>query len=71
MGVLFAIMYGTAIIVPLLISSVKRMFWIGLLILLSLIGTFIFLGPYLTSVWCFFAAVISVLVYGIIRKTNR
>lgn len=70
MGVLFAIMYGIAIIVPLLISSVKGMFWIGLLVLLSMIGTLLFFGPYLTSVWCFFAAVISVLIYFIVKKTN-
>ncbi|NLL89783.1 MAG: hypothetical protein GX226_01560, partial [Dehalococcoidales bacterium] len=48
------------------ISSVKRMWVFGVLIAVACIVTGIFFSQFLTSIWCFFAAVISVIVYWIL-----
>jgi hypothetical protein len=63
--------YITATMTPLFISSVKRMYLFGILIFVSCFVTGIFYKEYLTSVWCFFAALISVVVYLIIRESQE
>ncbi len=62
--------YVASTITPLFISSVKRMWLFGILILISYLVTLIFFAYYLTSVWCFFAAFASVAVYLIISKSR-
>lgn len=57
------IFYALATILPFFISSVKRMWWIGLFIILSYIATFILYKAYVISVWCYFATFISLVVY--------
>lgn len=61
-------LYIIATIPPLFISSVKRMPLMGALIFISCLITGIFYKEYLTSVWCFFAALISVVIYWIINE---
>jgi len=72
---LFAIpvffLYLVATIPPLFISSIKRMHIFDILMLLSCIVTAIFFTQYLTSVWCFFAALISGVIYWILRDSKR
>lgn len=63
--------YIAATIIPLFISSVRRMWLFGVLILLSYLVTIIFFAHYLTSVWCFFAALISVVIYWILSGANK
>lgn len=63
--------YVIATISPLFTSSVRRMHLFGILVLFSCIVTGIFYKEYLTSVWCFFAALISVVVYVIIRESHE
>ncbi|MCK7469205.1 MAG: hypothetical protein MZU91_14515 [Desulfosudis oleivorans] len=46
----------------------KRMPLMGALIFISCLITGIFYKEYLTSVWCFFAALISVVIYWIINE---
>lgn len=58
--------YLTATLVPLLISSRRHVWLLGLLMAMSCLITGIFYKEYLTSVWCFFAALISILIYCII-----
>jgi hypothetical protein len=58
--------YLVTTITPIFISSVKRMWIFGILIAVSCLITGIFFTQYLTSVWCFFAAIISILVYWIL-----
>lgn len=65
------ILYVVATIGPALISSVKRMWILGGAILVSYILTTILYPNYLISVWCFFAAVISLTVFAIILKLNE
>lgn len=61
------VLYLITTIVPIFISSIRRMWLFGVLIAVSCLITGIFFTQYLTSVWCFFAAVISILIYWILR----
>ncbi len=63
--------YLAATILPLFFSTVKNLWMLGLGILVSYIVSAIFFSRYLLSVWCFFAAIISITVYIIIVKTRR
>ena len=58
--------YLTATLVPLFISSRRKVWLLGLLMAVSCLVTGIFYKEYLTSVWCFFAALISIVIYCII-----
>jgi hypothetical protein len=63
-------LYISATIVPLFISTVKRMSLFGILVLLSCLITGVFYKEFLTSVWCFFAALISVVIYVIVNPSH-
>jgi hypothetical protein len=60
--------YAAATLIPLFISSARRMWLLGLLMATSCLITGIFYKEYLTSVWCFFAALISVVIWLIVRN---
>ena len=63
--------YLAATILPLYFSSVKNLWILGLGIFVAYVVSFIFFSRYLLSVWCFFAAIISVTVYVIIIKAKK
>lgn len=63
--------YLLATLFPLFISSRKHMWILGLLITFSCLLTGIFYKEFLTSVWCFFAAVISIVIYFIISADSE
>jgi hypothetical protein len=63
-------LYLAVTIIPLFVSSVKRMWIFGILIAVSCLVTGIFFAEYLTSVWCFFAALISMAIFWIISGIN-
>ncbi|HNW57643.1 MAG TPA: hypothetical protein PLR88_01890 [Bacteroidales bacterium] len=65
------IIYLILTIVPLFISGNKRMSVMGILMALSCLATAVFYKLYLTSVWCFFAAIISATIYWILRKSKN
>lgn len=65
------VLYFIATIAPLFVSSVKRMWLFGVLITISCVITGIFFAQYLTSVWCFFAALISVVIYWILSGSQN
>lgn len=65
------IAYLVATLIPLFLSSVRRMWLLGVLMALSCLVTGIFFKEYLTSVWCFFAAVISIVILWIIVTDRR
>jgi len=54
--------------VPHFISSVRRMWMFGTLMAASCLVTGIFYREYLTSVWCFFAAFISLVILWIVSS---
>ena len=65
------ILYLIATITPLFVSSIKRTHVLGIFMFLSCLVTAIFFTQYLTSVWCFFAALISGVIYWILRDSKR
>jgi len=62
--------YLIATIAPLFVSSIKRTHLMGILMFLSCCVTAIFFKQFLTSVWCFFAAIISGVVFWILRESK-
>jgi hypothetical protein len=66
-----AIAYIIATIPPLFVSSKKGMGLFGVIIVLSYCVTRIFYGEYLISVYCFFAALASVVIFRIVLKNSR
>nr|WP_157494920.1 DUF6629 family protein [Flavobacterium sp. KJJ] len=65
MGGLF---YIIATILPPFFSHIRRMWWLGVMVLISYIVTTVFYESYLVSVWCFFASIISLSVYLIMSE---
>ncbi|XUX00707.1 MAG: DUF6629 family protein [Dehalogenimonas sp.] len=65
------VLYGVSTIVPLFVSSVKRVWILGLAISISLAVSVIFYTQYVTSVWCFFAALLSVMIFWIVRTSRK
>lgn len=64
------ILYVIATIVPPFFSPIKHMWALGTAILISYIVTMLFYTDYMVSVWCFFASIISISVYLIMRRMN-
>ena len=64
------VFYLVSTITPLFVSSVRRIWLFGVLIAVSCLITGIFFAQYLTSVWCFFAAFISVVIYWILSGSQ-
>lgn len=62
--------YALIILIPCFLSSVRYMWVFGLLIAFSYLATEYFYTYSFTSVWCFFAAIMSASIYSII-KCNR
>lgn len=62
--------YATATLVPLFISSRRNVWLLGLLMAVSCLITGILYKEYLTSVWCFFAALISIMIYCLISADS-
>jgi hypothetical protein len=65
------IVYFIASITPLFISSIQRTHLLGILMFLSCVVTALFFWQYLASVWCFFAALISGVIFWILRDAKR
>ncbi len=64
-------LYLLAIIVPAFISSIQRTFILGILLLTSFLVTKFYFNDYVISVWCFFAALTSILVFLIMRDLKE
>ena len=69
-GDIVTVLYGAATIVPLLISSIRKLWIMGLVV--ALVGIIVYLvdAYFFVSVWCFFAALVSLLLFFIF-KSNR
>ena len=70
-GIFVGILYILATVSPQFFSSVKRMWILSWSILVSYIMTWVFYEDYIVSVWCFFASIISISVYFIMRGMNK
>ena len=64
-------LYVIVSISPLFVSSIKRTHMLGILMFLSCLVTVIFFTQYLTSVWSFFAALISGVILWILSDINK
>lgn len=60
--------YLLVILLPLFISGIRNMWVLGVLGMVSYGVTAIFYSDFKVSVWCFFAAIISTVVYIIVAK---
>ena len=65
------IVYFIPTAIPLFISSVKRMKIFGAAIVLSFLVTNIYFRENNVSIWCFFAAIMSVIILSIVWKLNK
>lgn len=59
--------YLISSIAPLFVSSIKGTKVMGVLMALSCLITILFFTQYLTSVWCFFAAAISMVIFWMVK----
>lgn len=66
-----SIFYFMPTVLPLFVSSFKRMWILGLAILSSFIITKIYFEEHLISVWCFFGALISGTILFILFKSKK
>jgi len=64
-------LYLITSITPLFVSTIQRTKILGIFMSLSCLVTLIFFTQFLTSVWCFFAALISAVIYWILRDAKR
>ncbi|MEX0671845.1 MAG: DUF6629 family protein [Candidatus Babeliales bacterium] len=60
------LVYALATILPFFVSSVRLMTAFGLLVLATFIGAYLIFSMVFISVWCFFAAAISICVYWMV-----
>jgi len=65
------VVYLVATITPLFISGIKRTHLMAVLMFFSCLITGIFFTQYLISVWCFFAALISAVIFWILRDAKN
>lgn len=63
--------YVLPTVVPFFVSTVSRAKLMGTVLIVSLLATFLIERQALTSVWCFFAAILSVIVVLSIDKDHR
>lgn len=60
--------YAIIVTAPLLLSSVKSIRRLGMLLLLSIMISALFFAYAFVSVWCFFAAIISLYIFSIMKQ---
>jgi hypothetical protein len=65
------ILYALATIAPSFFSHIKKMWMLGISILISYIVTAIFYEHYILSVWCFFSSIISLSIYAIMVEISN
>jgi hypothetical protein len=63
--------YLIATITPLFVSSIQKTHLLGILMAVSCLVTAIFFTQYLISVWCFFAALISGVIFWILSDSKK
>jgi len=63
--------YCIAVMAPFFVSSIRYMWMAGVLIMLAFAASYLFYYTTFGSVWCFFAAITSGLLYVLITKENQ
>ena len=67
----FDIAYLTAVFVPLFVSSREIFRWFGVVVAFLAIISWLFFALAFTSVWCFFAAIVSSMFFAYINIKDR
>jgi len=65
------VFYLAATIISLFASSIKRMYVLGIIMAISFVVSALFYTQCLTSVWCFFAAVMSFAIFYMVRDAHK
>ena len=65
------LLYITATIAPPFFSRIRRMWLLGVAVLISYTITTIAYTDYIVSVWCFFASIISIAIYAIMHELKK
>jgi hypothetical protein len=65
------ILYLSVTVAPFFVSSKKRLSVLGIIMTLSCLAAVVFYKLFLTSVWCFFAAIMSFYIYLILRGSKK
>lgn len=65
------VFYFVPTVVPLFISSIKRIQLLGLTVLASFVFSRIYFMEHLISVWCFFAAILSIIIFWIVSTLKK
>ena len=71
LSLLTFILYLAVTVASFFVSSIRRMYLLGIIMALSCLMAAVIYKLYLTSVWCFFAAIISIFIYLIIRESKQ
>jgi hypothetical protein len=71
LGLITIVLYLFATVAALVVSSTKRVYALGIIMGLSFIVSALFYIRCLTSVWCFFAAVMSFWVFYIVHDEHK
>jgi hypothetical protein len=66
-----SVCYFIPTVAPLFVSSIKKIQLLGLAVLASFVFTRIYFAEHLISVWCFFAAIISIFIFWIVMKMEK
>lgn len=67
----FGIFYFLCTILPALVSSINKMYLFGISIAISYFFSSLFFEHYIISVWCFFAAITSIIVFFILFNLGK
>jgi hypothetical protein len=67
----FSLLYFIAAIVTPFISGIKRMKWLAVGFLASYLFAIIFYSGFVVSVWCYFAAILSIVVLWILSGLRK
>lgn len=65
------VVYALTTLLPCFICSFKPIRWFVITLIIAIIVAAIFYKAWFISVWCFFAAILSIVVYYIIQKANK
>jgi hypothetical protein len=67
----YGLLYFLPTIVAPVISSVKRLHWLGYLFLGAYVVARLLFHFFVISVWCFFGAIISIVIIGMVLRMNK
>lgn len=71
MGWLFGAFYVSSVILPTMVTSVSKMWWLGVSNIILYFFSKLYFHDRVISVWCFFAAITSILMLWIIIQERK